>query len=160
MAGKLMRTLHRLGERTPRETKNQKQQTKMKTLENKINKMGLAIKAMEDARYAADEASRNISRDTESFTIDGKTIEMLTNEARASIEHYLQANKEARLAEKAAIKEVAKVAKAFGFRLKKKPCWHEDVLRLAYRLKARYEDMLAVMHKLSQFDEYLERKSK
>ena len=128
----------------------------MKTIENRIKKMNLAIEAMEEAKIAANEARDNLSHETETHNIDGREIQIITDEASASIDRYLQASKNARAAEKAAAKAVANVAEAFGFTLKKKLAWPEDIKYLALRLVARYEETLAVMHKLSQYDEYLQ----
>ena len=128
----------------------------MKTIENRIKKMSLAIEAMEEAKIAADNAHDNLSHETKIHNIDGREILILTDEASASIDRYLQASKNARAAEKHAAKAVANVAEAFGFTLKKKLAWPEDIKHLALRLVARYEETLAVMHKLSQYDEYLQ----
>lgn len=129
----------------------------MKTLENRIKKMNLAIEAMEEAKIATAEAAANISHETETLNICGCEIQIATDEAAASIDRYLQASKNAKAAEKAAAKAVVNVAEAFGFTLKKKLAWPEDIKNLALRLVARYEETLAVMHKLSQYDEYLQR---
>lgn len=95
----------------------------MKTIESRIKKMNLAIESMEEAKIAANEASANLSHETETHNIGGREIQIITDEASASIDRYLQANKSARAAEKAAAKAVANVAEAFGFTLKKKLAW-------------------------------------